>query len=229
MYYFVEKEESILIKNIKICLPAYKIIYSILFLIILALVRGISSVFEIGITMDPYVAILAVVFCADTYEIEYREKRWEIVQLRPLKSQIKMIYQRLFIQICYLSILSCIGYGFFYWQKPRNYVDVSSITLYGMFLVAVIVSIIYWSIFSMVLVTISNKLWLGIGISIVMWLILYSKMGETMLGDFNVFSFVFRDTENGGGWHWIVGKICALTIAIILLIAMPYIMRKEKR
>ena len=65
-------------KEMKICLPVYKIIYSICFIVFLSLVRGISSIAEIGITMDAYIAVLAIVFCADTYWMEHSGKRWEV-------------------------------------------------------------------------------------------------------------------------------------------------------
>lgn len=74
-------------KEMKICLPVYKIIYSICFIVFLSLVRGISSIAEIGITMDAYIAVLAIVFCADTYWMEHSGKRWEVFCLYSVKKK----------------------------------------------------------------------------------------------------------------------------------------------
>ena len=63
----VEQEASILKKEIKICLPIYKLIYSMSFILILSFVRGIESVNEIGAVIQAPIALLAVIFCADTY------------------------------------------------------------------------------------------------------------------------------------------------------------------
>ena len=51
----------------KISFPLYKICYSLAFVAVLSLVRGVSSVAEIGNVMQQAMGILAVVFCADTY------------------------------------------------------------------------------------------------------------------------------------------------------------------
>lgn len=59
-------------KEIKIVLPAYKMLYSIAFFVILSLVRSITYTEEIGIAMQAPVAALTAVFCADTYIRKYK-------------------------------------------------------------------------------------------------------------------------------------------------------------
>ncbi|MDO4327604.1 MAG: hypothetical protein Q4E24_16535 [bacterium] len=54
----------------KISLPTYKMAYAACFVVILSLIRGISLSDEIGIAMEAPMAVLAVVFCADTYTQE---------------------------------------------------------------------------------------------------------------------------------------------------------------
>lgn len=225
----MEKEESILKQNFKICLPVYKIAYSVVFLILLSLVRGIMDVSEIGITIDSNIALLAIIFCSDTYEREWREKRWEVFFLLPQKSKTKTVRQRLMIQIIYLCILAYIGYGFFYWQKPQSLFKVSPMLLYVMFIIAVTVSISFWAVFSMMLVNISHHLWFGIGISLIVWLFTNSKAGEKILGDLNIFAFTFRNIENLGDWYWLLGKFLALIITGIMIAMIPYVFNREKR
>ena len=63
----MEEEEGIWMKEIKISLPPYKMICALFFILILAIVRGISSVNEIGLTIDTYVTLLALVLCCLLY------------------------------------------------------------------------------------------------------------------------------------------------------------------
>ena len=51
----------------KITLPFYKVIYSMLFMVIIILVRPISSYSEIISVLESSVALLAGVFMADNY------------------------------------------------------------------------------------------------------------------------------------------------------------------
>lgn len=62
----MEKKEGLRVKEIKISLPLYKILCAFFFVLILAIVRGVTDVNEIGPTIDTYIAILALVLCADT-------------------------------------------------------------------------------------------------------------------------------------------------------------------
>lgn len=91
----------------KISLPAYKLAYAFCFVVILSLIRGINFSYEIGIAMEAPMAILAMVFCADTYTQEITSKRSEIHRLYPMKNvlfpwEYGCWYRRLFFCIeCY--------------------------------------------------------------------------------------------------------------------------------
>ena len=61
----VEKEESILKKEVKICMPYYKIAYSIAFVVILSAIQPVVYANEIGQAVERAVSLLAVVFCAE--------------------------------------------------------------------------------------------------------------------------------------------------------------------
>ena len=91
--------------EMKICFPLYKVIYSVCFIVMLSLVRGVSETGEIGITLDVYMPILAVVFCADTLQMEYTQRRWEIFFLRPKRQRHLALSRRLAIQCMYLWFL----------------------------------------------------------------------------------------------------------------------------
>lgn len=192
---------------------------------LLALVRGISSADEIGITVEPYISLLAIVFCADALECEYREKRGEIFSILPAKNRRKTIRQRLLIQWGYLWILSMAGYWLFYWQGP-NVRDVSHLALYGMFVPAVGVSILFWGTLSAAVVNRTRKLLPGIAVMALLWLCLYSKEGSEILGNLSVFAFSFRDVMAVEDYGWVLGKIAAGGIALLLL-AGPSVVRRK--
>lgn len=54
-------------KEVKICMPYYKIAYSIAFVVILSAIQPVVYANEIGQAVERAVSLLAVVFCADTY------------------------------------------------------------------------------------------------------------------------------------------------------------------
>ena len=86
-------------KEVKICMPYYKIAYSIAFVVILSAIQPVVYANEIGGTVERAVSLLAVVFCADTYLVEVQSKRSEVFCLYNLKKQAGVVYKRLFVQV----------------------------------------------------------------------------------------------------------------------------------
>lgn len=215
------------IKDMKICLPLYKIGYSIIFTVLLSLVRGVSGISEIGAAMDPNMALLAIIFCSNTYEMEYQEKRWELFRLYSVGSKAGAIGRRMVIQTVYLCMLAYGGYAFFFWQKPKALVDVPSGLLYGMYVIAVTATILLWGLAGQTIVNITHSLWVGMGISVIMWLCINSKAGERLLGRFNVFAFSFRNSGDIYDLSWLWGKAAALATAVFLAAMIPVILKRE--
>ena len=89
-------------KEVKICMPYYKIAYSIAFVVILSAIQPVVYANEIGQAVERAVSLLAVVFCADTYLVEVQSKRSEVFCLYNLKKQAGVVYKRLFVQVAYL-------------------------------------------------------------------------------------------------------------------------------
>lgn len=144
-------------KEIKICLPFYKIAYSIFFIAVLILIRGLNFTFEIGVALEPQLALLAAVFCAETYVQEITSGRSEVERLYPMKNRMIAIFRRTGIQEIYLLILSAVGYGMFYVvQRPISFYSMPSFTgsEAGLFLIsmaAFTVTLVFWGIFSVLL------------------------------------------------------------------------------
>lgn len=221
----MERETSILKLEMKICLQGYKLAYSILFMLILSFVRGITTYDEIGITIVTYLAILASVFCADTYMCEWNAKRGEVFSLIQVTNRKKVIYRRLTLEVLYLWIVGAVGYFLFLWQQPISYRNVSALKEYGLFLFVIIGNVLFWSLFSMTISNLFRNQIAGIGSSIVLWLVLYSKWSEKFFGNYNVFSYVFRDLS--GDLDWIYGSIVEIVLSVLWIGMVPLIMKKR--
>ena len=108
-------------KEVKICLSLYKIVYSTFFVSILCVVRGVSFTNEIGVALEPPLALLAAVFCADTYVQEIVSKRAEVERLYPVKNRTLSIIKRMMVQEGYLFLLAAASYGMYgIIQKPLS-------------------------------------------------------------------------------------------------------------
>lgn len=215
-------------QEIKICLPGYKIWYALFYVGMLSLIRGIADVEEIGIALDANLALLAIVFCAETYMMEHSGERWEVFSLFPLRNRSRAVYRRFVIQIAYLCLLSYLGYFLFYWQRPVLRGENSLILLYGSYFLAVTVTVLFWGIFSMTMANLFQNTWMGIGLSLVVWLVINSKTAIKVLGDFSVFAYSLSSNPyTKGDFSWLWGKAVAAVFALFMLAAVPYILKKR--
>lgn len=215
--------------DVKIMLPFYRLIYPILFLLLLAFVRGISDTKEIGIVLDSMLPVLAIIFMSDTYQIEYRESRWEIIELYDIKKKRAMVCRRIMIQIIYLFAISGVGYWLFYIQNPIKQTVYLEINLFLTFLVACIITISFFGMMTLTITNIFNNMWIGIGVTLVCWLLLNSTTGNKLFEDFNVLAYNFRDFEAINDYHWMIGKIIALLCVVIAIIILPKTIKNRGR
>lgn len=222
------EEKKVMKNEIKIMLPLYKKIYPILFLCFLAIFRGIADTKEIGVTLDPMLAALSVVFMADTYLIEKREQRWEIFALYTLDKKKIMMYKRVFVQFLYLFLLAAIGYFLFFIQKPSAGIWENEIKMYLEYLLATSISIFLWGTMAILVANLFQNIWCGIGISFIIWLLLNSTFGDDLFGRYNVFSYVFRSYEHGVT-DWIPGKVIGFVLAMLMMfVFLPQTMKRRK-
>lgn len=220
-------------KEIKIVLPFYKIAYAVCFIVILSLVRGVAFTNEVGIALEPPAAILAAVFCADTYVQEVTSKRSELWRLYPLKNQMLSICRRAALQEIFLLVISAVGYGLFLlFQRPVHLYGVlqSTESEVGMFLIfvsAVFVTIHFWGIVTLTFSCLFRNMWAGIGCSFLLWILTFSAAGEKYLGKWNLFSYAFRKVEDNTDLSWVCGKIVCMLVSILMIIMLPKIIEKR--
>ena len=70
-------------------------------------------------------------------------------------------------------------------------------------------------------------MWVGMGGCLLLWMITYSSIGDRYLGVWNLFSYTFRNLENGGDFNWICGKMVCVGIGIMAAAALPEIIEKR--
>ena len=217
----------------KISLPAYKLAYALSVVMILSLIRGISFSYEIGVAMEPPMAILAAVFCGDTYTQEITSKRSEVHRLYPMKKRLSSMGIRMLVQEMVLLALSTIGYGMFYsFQHPQSLYQAGQSTetelqMFFLFLAAMAVTLWFWGILSNLLACLFRNMWVGIGCSVVLWVATNSTSGEKVLGDWNLFSYTFRDVMDSRDFGWLCGKALCVLLCVLMALLMPKIVKKR--
>lgn len=220
-------------KEVKICLSSYKIVYSIFFVIILCVVRGVSFTNEVGVALEAPLALLAAVFCADTYVQEIASKRAEVERLYPVKNRTRSIFKRMTVQESYLFILAAAGYGVYcIIQKPLSLYGIQivikdEIKMFLMYLLAIAVTLIFWGILSHTLSCLFRNMWAGIGCCLILWITTNSTIGERLLGEWNVFSYTFRNIEDNGDLSWICGKMICVLLILMMGAMLPEIIKKR--
>lgn len=216
-------------KEIKIILPLYKIAYAVAFIIILGLIRRVTYTYEVGVAMEAPFAILTAVFCADTYVQEIISKRSEVHRLYPIKKRVFSIRNRIIIQEVFLIILAMLGYGlFFIFQNPDIHPTTKGeFTQFFIYFFAITVTAFFWGILVNTLSMMFRNMWMGIGGCLLIWVATNSSGADKFLGAWNVFSYSFRDIENATDITWLYGKGLCICIGLILLLALPKIVRKR--
>ncbi len=219
--------------EMKISLPVYKIVYAVFFVVILSLVRGVTYTNEVGIALEPPMAILAVTFCADTYTQEITAKRSEVQRLCPMKRRMHCIYRRIVIQEIFLLAVAVLGYGlFFLFQKPRTF-DIglnileNETNLIFVYFASITVTLGFWGLLSNLLSCLFRNMWMGIGGCLMLWLSTNSTIGDRYLGAWNLFSYTFRNVEKSDDFIWICGKIVCICIGILVVAILPKIIEKR--
>lgn len=213
-------------KEWKICIAPYKLAYSILFLLLFALVRGVTMTSEIGPALMPGVAVLASVFCAETSVMDRNGQRWEIICLKPEKNRIRMIYRRWILQAVYLYVTALAAYFAFFWQKPYRMIKRTFVSEYGGYVAALAGTILFWSLISVVISNLAKSQWVGIGASVLLWITTNSTIGDRLFGRYNLFAYSFCESMGAKWSEWVYGTLIQVLLAIVFLILISII---EKR
>lgn len=178
--------------NFKISLPLYKMLYSIAFMLLFALIRPTTTISEILVVIEPNVCLLAIIFISDVFYCEIRENRIDVFYMFPEQHKYKTIMQRFLIDIMYLILLVVV----FFWvyvafQRLHNnslLLD-GILSIYGYTILSCFMTMLFFAAMSCTLVNYFQNLWIGIGISASVWLIFSTTAKEYLPVLFNIFLY----------------------------------------
>lgn len=145
--------------------------------------------------------------------------------------RVRSILERLAVQGIFLLLLAATGYGlFFAFQAPQAFFyqaggAKAEIQEFLLYLAAIIVTIGFFGTLSNTLAAFFSNVWIGIGISLGIWIVSNSSIGDKYFGSWNLFSYTFRDVENGSNLCWIYGKVICICAVAVMLAVLPKILR----
>ena len=178
--------------NFKISLPFYKILYSIAFMLLFALIRPTTTISEILVVIEPNISLLAIIFTSDVFYCEIRENRIDVFYMFPEPHKYKTIMQRFLIDIIYLMLLVII----FFWvcvafQRLHNDYLLTDglLPIYGYTILSCFMTMLFFAALSCTLVNYFQNLWLGIGICASVWLIFSTTVKEYLPVCLNIFLY----------------------------------------
>ena len=201
--------------------------YSMLFMVIIILVRPISSYSEISV-LESSVALLAGVFMADNYYMEYMNDRISTYYLFPFKKKCTSLLKRIVISQVYLIALIAVFYwGFVLMYHPTNYSGVSIAVLYIQCVCACAASMFFMGILCFTATNLLRNIGIGIGCSFLLWLFLTSSITRILpqlLQPFELLEEVVQDVFLTPYWP---SRILYASFAIGLLFLNLYLVNKQ--
>lgn len=205
--------------DLKISLPLHKVLYAFVFMVIIVIVRQISSRSEIIAAMEPNIALLSAIFMADNYYKEFINEGIQVFYRYPAKFKYLSLIRRSFFSWCYLMLLSIITYwGFIYVYHPINYIPLSEISMFVDTLIACAVSSLFMGMLSFTITNFTQNLGIGIGITILAWGCLNSSISEFLPKCFQLFGLQVSDPQIGILQPYYISRIFYGLVAIFLMI-----------
>lgn len=184
--------------ELKITLPIYKILYSIVFMVIIILVRPINSFSGIITAIESNVALLAGVFMADNYYKEYTGDRIAVFYRYAIRKKYVSMLIRTLLSWFYLLLLVAVFYwGFVWWYKPTNFSQISELKMYFDTLIACATSIFFVGVFSFTVTNTIQKMGIGIGVTFFLWIFLTSTMATGLPHSAQLFRLVGQASQLG--------------------------------
>ena len=194
----------------------YKLWICIIYVMLLSIIFPLAYADEIGGVIDPYSSLLAILFFSDLFYLEIVEKRYEVIKLKSKDALIGLVKRRFFIAWLFLESLAFVQYSLYLIRINNNLGKMDNLSMLIITLIATGVSIAFFGYLTLVLVNITKKIGIGVGISVLIWFLLNSTIGMTIFKSANIFAFCEFFT-NDLDYSWVIGKLIG---AIIVLFGM---------
>lgn len=203
-------------QDLIIVVSKYKLWICIIYVMLLSIIFPLAYADEIGGVIDPYSSLLAILFFSDLFYLEIVEKRYEVIKLKSKDALIGLVKRRFFIAWLFLESLAFVQYSLYLIRINNNLGKMDNLSILIITLIATGVSIAFFGYLTLVLVNITKKIGIGVGISVLIWFLLNSTIGMTIFKSANIFAFCEFFT-NDLDYSWVIGKLIG---AIIVLFGM---------
>ena len=205
--------------DMKISLPFYKVIYSVAFMVILLIIRGISRAGEVIAALEPNVALLAGIFLADNYYKEFSNGNIQVFYRYPLQKKMSAVLRRNMIGSIYLWLLTVVAYfAYMFVYHPLN-------TSYN----SISIMLLFSGMLTFTVTNFAQNIGIGIGIFIIFWICLTSKFAEYLPKCLRLFLLEESKQQLGTFTPYYQSRFLYLLITIILIFLNIYTLNMEPK
>ena len=203
-------------QDLVIVVSKYKLWICIIYVMLLSIIFPLAYADEIGGVIDPYSSLLSILFFSDLFYLEILEKRYEVIKLKSKDVLIGIVKRRFFIAWLFVELLALVQYSLYLMKVNNNLGKMDNLSMIIITLIATGVSIAFFGYLTVVLVNITKKIGIGVGIAVLIWFLLNSTIGMNIFKSANIFAFCEFFT-NDLDYSWVIGKLIG---AIIVLFGM---------
>ena len=203
-------------QDLIIVVSKYKLWVCIIYVMLLSIIFPLAYADEIGGVIDPYSSLLSILFFSDLFYLEILEKRYEVIKLESKDVLIGLVKRRFFIAWLFVELLALVQYSLYLMKVNNNIGKMDNLSMLIITLIATGVSIAFFGYLTVVLVNITKKIGIGVGIAVLIWFLLNSTIGMNIFKSANIFAFCEFFTKDLD-YSWVVGKLIG---AIIVLFGM---------
>ena len=203
-------------QDLVIVVSKYKLWICIIYVMLLSIIFPLAYADEIGGVIDPYSSLLSILFFSDLFYLEILEKRYEVIKLKSKDVLIGIVKRRFFIAWLFVELLALVQYSLYLMKVSNNIGKMDNLSMIIITLIATGVSIAFFGYLTVVLVNITKKIGIGVGIAVLIWFLLNSTIGMNIFKSANIFAFCEFFT-NDLDYSWVIGKLIG---AIIVLFGM---------
>ena len=203
-------------QDLVIVVSKYKLWICIIYVMLLSIIFPLAYADEIGGVIDPYSSLLSILFFSDLFYLEILEKRYEVIKLKSKDVLIGIVKRRFFIAWLFVELLALVQYSLYLMKVNNNIGKMDNLSMIIITLIATGVSIAFFGYLTVVLVNITKKIGIGVGIAVLIWFLLNSTIGMNIFKSANIFAFCEFFTKNLD-YSWIIGKLIG---GIIVLFGM---------
>lgn len=203
-------------QDLVIVVSKYKLWICIIYVMLLSIIFPLAYADEIGGVIDPYSSLLSILFFSDLFYLEILEKRYEVIKLKSKDVLIGIVKRRFFIAWLFVELLALVQYSLYLMKVNNNIGKMDNLSMIIITLIATGVSIAFFGYLTVVLVNITKKIGIGVGIAVLIWFLLNSTIGMNIFKSANIFAFCEFFTKDLD-YSWVIGKLIG---AIIVLFGM---------